>query len=82
MLNPEKNVTSSFSKDQLLTLAFFLVGSGENNDIGYNYRNKLAHLVDVYKNVLSIDVACLLLYLLTDVLNTIFLDISHFKEEK
>ena len=82
LLNPEKNVTSSFSKDQLLTLAFFLVGSGENNDIGYNYRNKLAHLVDVYKNVLSIDVACLLLYLLTDVLNTIFLDISHFKEEK
>lgn len=72
LLNPDINNNGPFSKDQLLTLAFFLINSGENKDIGYNYRNRLAHLFNVYKNSLSLDKVCLLMYLLTDILNTIY----------
>ncbi|MQB81410.1 hypothetical protein DN452_08945 [Lactobacillus reuteri] len=72
LLNPDMNANGPFSKDHLLTLAYFLINSGENNDIGHNYRNKLAHLFNVYKNSLSLSAVCLLMYLLTDVLNTIY----------
>ncbi|MQB65985.1 hypothetical protein DN446_08050 [Lactobacillus reuteri] len=72
LLNPDMNANGPFSKDHLLTLAYFLINSGENNDIGHNYRNKLAHLFNVYKSSLSLSAVCLLMYLLTDVLNTIY----------
>lgn len=72
LLNPTLNNSELFSKDHLLTLAFFLISSGENKDIGHNYRNNLAHLLHVYKNTLSLSTVCLLMYLLTDVLNTIY----------
>ncbi len=72
LLNPDMNANGPFSKDHLLTLAYFLINSGENNDIGHNYRNKLAHLFNVYKSSLSLSTVCLLMYLLTDVLNTIY----------
>ena len=81
LLDPESNKTSVFSKDHLSALRFFLVNSGENNDIGYNYRNKLAHLLHVYKNDLSLSKVCLLLYLLTDVLNTICIGLLKEREE-
>lgn len=73
LLDPNINKEESFDKDHLLTLAFFLIKSGENKDIGYNYRNNLAHLLHIYKNALSLDKACLLIYLLTDILNTIYI---------
>ena len=56
----------------VIKLPSFAAFSGENNDIGHNYRNKLAHLFNVYKSSLSLSTVCLLMYLLTDVLNTIY----------
>ncbi len=73
LLDPNINKEESFDKDHLLTLAFFLIKLGENKDIGYNYRNNLAHLLNVYKNALSLDKVCLLIYLLTDILNSIYI---------
>ncbi|MCD7120047.1 hypothetical protein LTY37_04415 [Limosilactobacillus agrestis] len=79
LLNPTLNNSELFSKDHLLTLAFFLISSGENKDIGHNYRNNLAHLLHVYKNTLSLSTVCLLMYLLTDVLNTIYVGLMKHK---
>lgn len=59
----------AFGKDHLKSLAFFLLKSGEKQ-IGYNYRNRLAHLSKVDYSILSPGIAMQMLYLFIDVLNS------------
>lgn len=59
----------AFGKDHLKSLAFFLLKSGEKQ-IGYNYRNRLAHLSKIDYSFLSPGIAMQMLYLFIDVLNS------------
>lgn len=59
----------TFGKDHLKSLAFFLLKSGEKQ-IGYNYRNRLAHLSKIDYSILSPGIAMQMLYLFIDVLNS------------
>lgn len=70
----ETNNSSNFScfgKNHLKSLAFFLLKSGEKR-IGYNYRNRLAHLTKIDCNILSPVIAMQMLYLFIDVLNSTY----------
>lgn len=66
--NPLINV---FGENHLKHLSFFLSVDGERR-IGYNYRNSLAHLSHEIEQRVSIQLVGTTLWLLTDILNTIF----------
>lgn len=52
-------------------LAFFMLKCGDKN-IGHNYRNRLAHWTEMKNSLLTVPLVAKLLWLFTDVLNTIF----------
>ena len=64
-------------------LAFFMLKCGDKK-IGRNYRNRLAHWTDMKKSNLSVSFVAELLWLFTDVLNTVFwhyIQLPQYSEE-
>lgn len=60
-----------FDYNQLQTIGYYLISLGDK-EIGFNYRNRLAHLEDEISDFLQIETIGELLYLFTDVANTVF----------
>lgn len=57
--------------DHLKNLAYYFSATGDNGMVGCNYRNRLAHL-EVDESMLTISFVAKLMYLMTDVVNTVF----------
>ena len=72
LLNKENNeLVSIFGEIHINNLAFFLSQVGEKR-IGYDYRNSLAHWKGIEPRDVSPKLVLRLLYLFTDILNTVF----------
>lgn len=66
-----EEMTNIFGEDHLKNLAFFLCTVGDKK-IGWNIRNRLAHWTEMSKHSLNSKLVAQLLYLYTDVINTVF----------
>jgi hypothetical protein len=72
LLNKDNSeLTSIFGEIHINNLAFFLSQVGEKR-IGYDYRNSLAHWKDIEPKDVRPQLVLRLLYLFTDILNTVF----------
>lgn len=81
LLSPSNEYTNRiFSEYHKKHLRFFLLTEGDKR-VGYNYRNDLAHLSNNIEKRLSIPFVACLLWLLTDVINSIFLYIHRTQAE-
>lgn len=69
--NKKNPLISIFGTNHLRHLAYFLCKDG-NNQVGYGTRNSLAHLSDDIEEKLSDNLLSQLLWILTDILNTVF----------
>lgn len=67
--NPE--IISLFGETHIRHLSFFLSQEGEKR-IGHNYRNRLAHWNNINAKAVNTHLVLRLLWLFTDVLNTVF----------
>lgn len=65
-------INSVFGENHIMSLSFFYLQTPSEH-IGLNYRNKLAHWSDVLSSDMTILMAEKMLWLFTDVLNTIVL---------
>lgn len=73
LLSPNNPVmVSIFGEDHIKNLAFFLNSVGDKR-IGANIRNRLAHWAEIQEDDLQSMLVAKLLFLYTDILNTIFL---------
>lgn len=61
-----------FGETHIKHLAYFLSQVGEMR-IGYNYRNTLAHWVDIERSGLTLPFVATIMWLLTDIVNSMFL---------
>ena len=50
----------------------FLFCTDKDNDVGYNYRNKLAHWNNINKRYLNIELVEILFYLLTTIIDSLY----------
>ena len=66
-----QQIVKVFGKEHVRNLAYFLVNV-QPNDVGCNLRNSLAHWHDLDKDKMTVSLVARLLYLFTDILNTIF----------
>lgn len=64
-------MTKAFGTDHIKNLMYFMGQVGEKK-IGCNYRNSLAHLSNDIENHLSFPFAAKMLWIYTDILNTVF----------
>lgn len=72
LLNKDNSeLTSIFGEIHINNLAFFLSQVGEKR-IGYDYRNSFAHWKDIEPKDVRPQLVLRLLYLFTDILNTVF----------
>lgn len=72
LLNKDNSeLKSVFGEIHLKNLAFFFLQVGEKR-VGYNYRNSLAHWKNIDKKAVCPQLVLRLLYLFTDIINTIF----------
>lgn len=69
-------MVDTFDLIHIKHLAFFLSKCGDKK-IGHNYRNRIAHWTEMENSNLTISLVAELLWLFTDVLNTIF---AHYLE--
>ena len=60
-----------FGEDHLKNIIYFLNTVGDKK-IGWNYRNLLAHWVELKKSNINSMLVAQLLYLYTDIINTVF----------
>lgn len=65
-----KEINEVFGKKHIKILSFYLLTS-EPNDVGFNYRNRLAHWSEISDGEVNVSMISLLLYLFVDVLNSI-----------
>ena len=74
MLLTPNNTTMKqvFGETYIKHLAYFLSQVGEMR-IGYNYRNTLAHWVDIERSGLTLPFVATIMWLLTDIVNSMFL---------
>lgn len=73
LLSPNNPVmVSIFGEDHIKNLAFFLNSVGDKR-IGANIRNRLAHWAEIQEDNLQSMLVAKLLFLYTDILNTVFL---------
>lgn len=82
MLLSENNdeMANIFGKGHLKNLSFFLITIGENR-IGWNIRNSLAHWSEIDKHNLNSTMVAKLMYLYTDIVNTLFLYFLNLNED-
>ena len=72
LLNKDNSeLKSVFGEIHLKNLAFFFLQVGEKR-VGYNYRNSLAHWKNIDKKAVCPQFVLRLLYLFTDIVNTVF----------
>lgn len=72
LLNKDNSeLKSVFGEIHLKNLAFFFLQVGEKR-VGYNYRNSLAHWKNIDKKAVCLQLVLRLLFLFTDIVNTIF----------
>ena len=64
-------IVNTFDPIHTKHLAFFMLKCGDKK-IGHNYRNRLAHWTEIKNASLTISLVAELLWLFTDVLNTVF----------
>ena len=64
-------IVNTFDPIHTKHLAFFMLKCGDKK-IGHNYRNRLAHWTEIKNASLTVSLVAELLWLFTDVLNTIF----------
>lgn len=67
-----KELVDILGEYQLKHLRFFLCGE-KNSDVGFDYRNKLAHWNQMNADELSPIFICKLFYLLTSIINSIYI---------
>ena len=67
-----KELLSIFGNDHIKNLSYFLL-SVQPDEIGHDLRNRLAHWSNINKDNMTLSQVAELLYLFTDVLNTIFI---------
>ncbi len=74
-------MVEAFGENHIRHLAFFLQQSAPAN-VGLNYRNELAHWIDIAPMDMTRSLLAEMLWLFTDVINTVFWNLTYKKGEK
>jgi hypothetical protein len=65
-----REICDTYGEDYIKNISYFLTHVGEKKNIGGNYRNNFAHLLDIGEEQLTPIFASKMLFLLTDVINS------------
>lgn len=68
-----EELKKSLGESYIRNLSFFLSRTGDGREIGHDYRNRFVHYNDIVDDMLSIRFTSKILYLLLDLVNTLFI---------